>query len=97
MPAHAAKPPKARTVTSWIMTRPGDLDTEDQARLDAILASSPELATVTAHVRAFAALMTGRRGRDLEQWMASPLPPASPPSSLSLPACAPTRTPSPPG
>ena len=53
------------------MTRPGDLDTEDQARLDAILASSPELAAVTAHVRAFAALMTGRRGRDLEQWMAS--------------------------
>ena len=63
--------PKTRTVTSWIMTRPGNLDTEGQGRLDAILASSPELAAVTAHVRAFAALMTARRGRDLEQWMAS--------------------------
>ena len=48
-----------------------NLSAEDQARLDAILASSPELAAVTAHVRAFAALMTGRRGRDLEQWMTS--------------------------
>jgi transposase len=71
MPAPAAKPPKARTVTTWIMTKPSVLDIGDQARLDAILASSPELAAVTAHVRTFAALMTGRRGRDLEQWMAS--------------------------
>jgi transposase len=71
VPAPPAKPPKTRTVTAWIMTRPDNLATEDQARLDAILASSPELAAVTAHVRAFAALMTGRRGRELEQWMAS--------------------------
>jgi transposase len=77
--APPAKPPKTRTVTSWIMTRPGNLDTEDQAHLDAILASSPELAAVTAHVRAFAALMTGRRGRDLEQWMASAATTAEPP------------------
>jgi transposase len=71
MPAPAATPPKTRTVTSWIMTRPATLDPGDRARLDAILASSPELAAVTAHVRAFAALMTERRGHDLEQWMAS--------------------------
>ena len=78
MPAPAVKPPKTRTVTRWIMTRPGDLDTEDQARLDTILASSPELAAVTTHVRAFAALMTGRRGRDLKQWMASAAATAEP-------------------
>jgi hypothetical protein len=38
-------------------------------RLQTILASSPELAAVTASVRAFAALMAERRGRDLEKWM----------------------------
>ena len=69
MPAPAPEPPKPRTVTSWIMTRPDDLDPADQASLDAILASSPELAALTRHVRAFAAIMTGRRGRELEQWM----------------------------
>jgi transposase len=69
MPALAPEPPKPRAVTSWIMTRPDDLDPADQASLDAILASSPELAALTGHVRAFAAIMTGRRGRELEQWM----------------------------
>jgi transposase len=69
MAAPAPQPPKPRAVAAWIMTRPDDLDPADQTRLDAILASSPELATVTAHVRAFAAIMTGRRGRELEQWM----------------------------
>jgi hypothetical protein len=65
--APAPKPPKPRAVTSWIMTRPGDLDPADQASLGSILASSPELAALTEHVRGFARLMTGRRGRDLEQ------------------------------
>jgi transposase len=79
MPAPPAKAPATRTVTSWIMTRPANLDTEDQARLDAILARSPELATITAHVRSFATLMTKRRGRDLEQWMASAAASGEPP------------------
>jgi hypothetical protein len=51
------------------MTRPGSLDPGDQAGLDAILTSSPELAAVAAHVRDFAEIMTERRGRDLDQWM----------------------------
>jgi len=51
------------------MTRPDRLDPADQASLDGILASSPELAAVTAHVQAAAALMNHRRGRELEQWM----------------------------
>jgi hypothetical protein len=45
--APAPKPPKPRAVTAWIMTRPGDLDLADQASLDSILASSPELAALT--------------------------------------------------
>jgi len=69
IPAPAPEPPKPRAVTSWIMTRPGDLDPAGQASLDAILAASPELAAATAHVRTFADLMNQRRGRDLEQWI----------------------------
>jgi transposase len=69
MPAPAPRPPKPRKAAAWIMTRPGTLTTQDQASLDAILAASPELSTLTGHVRAFATLMTERRGRDLEEWM----------------------------
>jgi transposase len=69
MPAPRPAPPKPRAVTSWIMTRPGDLTSPDQACLQVILDSCPELAAVTAHVRAFAGLVTERRGRDLEKWM----------------------------
>ena len=62
--------PKVRAVTSWIMTSPGNLADADKASLDAILAASPELAAVTASVRAFAAMMNERRGRKLlEPWM----------------------------
>jgi transposase len=69
-PAAVPAPPKVRAVTAWIMTRPGRLAGTDKACLDAILAASPELAAVAASVRAFAAIMTERRGRKLlEPWM----------------------------
>lgn len=71
VPERPPAPPKPRAVTSWIMTRPGGLDPDEQASLDAILGSSPELAAVAVHVRAFAGIMADRRGRDLEQWMTS--------------------------
>jgi transposase len=62
--------PKVRAVTSWIMTSPSNLADADQVSLDAILAASPELAAVTASVRAFAAIMNERSGRKLlEPWM----------------------------
>jgi transposase len=63
-------PPKVRAVTAWIMTRPDRLAADDKASLDAILAASPELAAVTAAVRAFAVILNERRGRKLpEPWM----------------------------
>jgi hypothetical protein len=66
--------PKVRAVTAWIMTRPDRLADTDRASLDAILAASPELAAVTAAVRAFAAIMNERRGRKLlEPWMTAAL------------------------
>jgi hypothetical protein len=44
IPAPAPAPPKAKAVTTRIMTRPGHLADADKASLDAILAASPELA-----------------------------------------------------
>ena len=52
------------------MTSPGNLADADKTGLEAILAASPELAAVVASVRAFAAIMNERRGRELlEPWM----------------------------
>jgi transposase len=66
--------PKVRAVTSWIMTRPGQLEDDDRASLDAILAASPELAAIAASVRDFAVMMNERRGRKLlEPWMTAAL------------------------
>lgn len=53
------------------MTQPANLDPDEQRDLDAILAASPELAALATHVRAFAEIMGQRRGRDLQQWMAT--------------------------
>ncbi|MCP2275737.1 transposase [Nocardia amikacinitolerans] len=71
VPVTPAKPPSVRKVVAWIMTNPVTLATEHQERLDRILAASPDLAALTGHVRAFAEIMTQRRGRDLERWMAA--------------------------
>ncbi|MBF6195906.1 transposase [Nocardia sp. CDC186] len=69
IPAPPPKPPTVRKVASWIMTDPDALAPGHRARLDAILAASPQLAALTGHVRDFAEIMAQRRGRDLEQWM----------------------------
>jgi transposase len=67
-------PPKVRAVTAWMMTRPDRLADTDKASLDAILTASPELAAIAASVRAFAAMMNERRGRELlEPWITTAL------------------------
>jgi transposase len=71
IPKPPPKPPAVRRVSSWIMTDPDNIDSDNQAHLDAILSASPELASLVGHVREFAAIMGERRGRDLERWMAA--------------------------
>jgi hypothetical protein len=63
VPMPVPVPPKVRAVTGWIMTRPGRLTDTGRTSLDAIPAASPELAAVTASVRAFIHIMTERRSR----------------------------------
>jgi transposase len=64
-----AKPPTVRQVTSWIMTHPDDLDPRDAAKLRAIRDRDAGLDRLTRHVRAFAAMMTGRHGDRLDAWI----------------------------
>ena len=70
--AHAerASPPPRRLV-SWIMTRPTDLPEHERGHLQDLLAACPHQTTLAEHVRAFAELLTTRRGADLEDWMSA--------------------------
>ena len=53
-PAGPAAPPPRRPaqITRWLLTRPGHLDPDDQARLAAVKASCPHLDALAGHVRA---------------------------------------------
>ncbi|GII96075.1 hypothetical protein [Sinosporangium siamense] len=78
----ASPPPKPRMVVRWIMTQPDRLTGDETKLLARILGRSPELAATTAHVRAFAVMMSKRQGRHLAEWLsgvrADPLPPCIP-------------------
>ena len=59
-----------RRVTSWIMTNPEHLSSDDQVRLTQILARCPQLEAAAGHVAAFAAMMSQRTGKDqLPVWL----------------------------
>ncbi|MET7593067.1 transposase [Streptomyces sp. NPDC005534] len=59
-----------RDATGWITRHPDRLDADDAQRLKEILARVPALAATARHVRAFAELMSDRRGRQLKEWIA---------------------------
>jgi transposase len=63
--------PPARRLVSWLMTRPAELTEHDRSHLDELLASCPHLTVLAEHVRAFAELLTTRRGTDLADWMSA--------------------------
>ncbi|MGW8358055.1 ISL3 family transposase [Streptomyces wedmorensis] len=68
-PAPGLKPPTVREVTSWIMTHPEHLRDESADQLHRLRERDPELDRLTGHVRKFAAMMTGRHGDRLEDWI----------------------------
>ena len=53
------------------MSRPAELPDHERGHLDELLAGCAPLAVLAEHVRAFADLLTTRRGADLEDWMAA--------------------------
>jgi hypothetical protein len=61
--------PSPRRLTSWIMTRPSDLAEAHRLHLNDLLASCPHLSVLAELVRRFADLLTGRRSKDLPEWM----------------------------
>jgi transposase len=64
-------PPTVRDVTNWLCRRPGTLTGDERPRLSAVLDRCPELHAASGQVRAFAAMITGRTGQDLPQWIAA--------------------------
>ncbi|MGX1364778.1 transposase [Streptomyces canus] len=69
-------PDKPKTLTvrtaTWLITsHPDNLDESGVLKLKKLLSRSPELDAVAACVRAFAVMMTERRGSDLENWLTS--------------------------
>jgi hypothetical protein len=64
-------PPSPRRFVSWIMTRPESLPAHRRRHRDDLVASCPQLTALAGRVHEFAGLLTGRRGHDLDAWMAA--------------------------
>jgi transposase len=69
-PPPAPRPPKVRTIVTWLMSHPDRLDSKDRASLTAVLAACPHLDALAAHVTGFAEMMTGLHGERLNAWIA---------------------------
>jgi transposase len=70
-PPPGPTPPTVREVTGWIMRRPEALELEEQTRLREILARCPHLNATSGHVAAFAEIMPGLHGDQLDGWIAA--------------------------
>ncbi len=71
-PDPAPAVPKARQITRWLLSRPENLQPEEQAQLATIRDRCPHIDALAQHVTSFAEMMTHRTGdRDLEPWLAA--------------------------
>jgi len=62
--------PKTREITRCLLSHPGNLDDDDQARLAAVRAGCPHLDALAGHIRDFAEMMTRRQGLlALDDWL----------------------------
>ncbi len=62
-------PPSPRRLVGWLMSRPEQLPDHRRRHLDDLVASCPQLTALAARIRAFAALLTGHHGEDLDAWI----------------------------
>jgi transposase len=78
-PRVAARPPRVREVTAWMLRHPDTHNPDEQVKLKQVLANCPHLAAAARHVTAFAEMMTGLHGEQLDAWIkqvrADDLPP----------------------
>jgi transposase len=66
----APPPPKTRQITRWLLSHPGRLHADDQARLAAVTARCTHLDALAGHIASFAEMMTHRQGLlALEDWL----------------------------
>jgi transposase len=70
-PAPTPAPPKVRDVTKWMLSRPETLDTDEKAKLSAVLARCAHLEAAAGHVATFADMLTGLHGERLDEWIAA--------------------------
>jgi transposase len=63
--------PSPRRLVSWIMSRLADLSDRTRRHLHDLIANCPEMTTLAARVREFAAILTQRRGADLDDWIST--------------------------
>jgi transposase len=68
-PPAAARPPKVRHITSWILRRYTDLNPDEQRKLDDARHRCPHIDALTRHVAAFGDMLTGRHGHRLDEWI----------------------------
>jgi transposase len=71
LPPAAPVPPKARDISSWILTSPGNLDDDDKAALARARQKCPHLDALAGHVAEFAKMLTGLNGDRLDDWLAA--------------------------
>jgi transposase len=69
-PPAVPAPPKVRHITSWILRDPASLDDDEQASLTSVRAQCPHLDALASQVTEFAKILTGRRGEQLDAWIA---------------------------
>lgn len=68
-PPPGPTPPTVREVSGWILRRPDALDDQEQTSLQQMPARCPHLDAAAGHVAAFAEIMSGRHGDQLDGWI----------------------------